>query len=338
VSETVDLVRRVQPRAGGLANAVLRRLQREGPPAEPDPARDPLSWLTTFGSLPRWLAERWLARMGAEAATARARALLEEPPTHFRLNPRLADARPRLLAAGIEARETAVPGALETGGGRLGELAEAGVLHVQDEGSQLVAHLAAGPGLVLDACAAPGGKALLLADLGGPRAQVVAADSSPRRLATLARLRARWGSPNLRIVVADGRRPPFRRPFDAVLLDAPCSGLGTLRRRPDIRWRACAADLARHAGRQRELLESLAAQVRPGGILVYATCSLEPEENEEVVAPFLDSHPEFRLDELPEWAAPLADGAFVRLDPVRHPGDGFFAARLRRRGAAGRMW
>jgi 16S rRNA (cytosine967-C5)-methyltransferase len=338
VSETVDLVRGVEPRATGFANAVLRRLQREGPPAAPDPARDPIGWMTTAGSLPRWLADRWLARLGAEGAIARARALLEAPPTHFRLNPRVADARRQLAAAGVEPRDTAVPGALETEDGRLGALAARGVLHVQDAGSQLVAHLAAAEGLILDACAAPGGKAILMADLGGPRTRVVAADASPRRLATLARTRARWGAANLWILAADARRPPFGALFDAVLLDAPCSGLGTLRRHPDVRWRAGPADLLRHADRQRALLASLAPLVRPGGGLLYATCSLEPEENDGVVVPFLESHPEFQVAELPAWVEPFADGAFVRLDPARHRCDAFFAARLRRAGAARGMW
>ena len=332
VSESVELARRVEPRSAGFANAVLRRLQREGPPPEPDPVADPIGWLTSAGSLPAWLAERWCARLGPGPAVARARALLAPLPTHVRLNPRVADSEAQLVAAGVSLRPTAVPGALEAEGGRLGPFAERGLVYVQDAASQLVARLAAGEGRVLDACAAPGGKALLMADLGGPRTRVIAAESSRRRLATLLRLRSRWGATNVFPLAADALRPPFAATFDAVLLDAPCSGLGTLARNPDVRWRLAPEDLARHAARQGALLESVAPLVRPGGRLVYATCSVEPEENEGVLRPFLDAHPEFESEGVPPWAGPFGDGGFVRLDPVSHRADAFFAARLRRAG------
>jgi 16S rRNA (cytosine967-C5)-methyltransferase len=330
VSESVELARAAEPRSAGFANAVLRRLQREGPPPAPDPAADPLGWLTSAGSLPRWLAERWCKHLGPEAAIARARSILDAPPTYFRVNPRVSDAGERLAAADVEARETAIPGALERVEGRLSPLAAAGVVYVQDAGSQMVAHLAASHGLVLDACAAPGGKALLMADLGGPGTRVIAAEASRRRLATLSRLRSRWGAANVSVLAADALRPPFAAAFDSVLLDAPCSGLGTLARNPDARWRLAPADVERHAARQRALLESVAALVRPGGRLVYATCSIEPEENEGVVAPFLERHPEFASEGLPSWAEPFRADGFVRVDPARHPVDAFFAARLRR--------
>jgi 16S rRNA (cytosine967-C5)-methyltransferase len=160
---------------------------------------------------------------------------------------------------------------------------------------------------------------------------VIAAELSPPRLVTMAGLVARWGATNVDIVGADARRPPLNRPMEAVLLDAPCSGLGTLGRHPDIRWRARAADLGRHARRQRELLEGVAPMVAAGGTLVYATCSIEPEENEEVVGPFLEAHPEFTIAPRPGWADAFADGRFLRTRPESDGGDGFFAARLMRR-------
>jgi 16S rRNA (cytosine967-C5)-methyltransferase len=334
VSESVELARAVTPRAGGLVNAVLRRLAREGPPPLPDAEKDPLGWLMTAGSLPRWLAERWMRTLGAETARARAAAMTETPPVVFRVNPRAADAEARLLAAGVASSPLDVPGARLLRDGALGPLAAEGLVYAQDQGSQMIAHLAAaglGAGArILDACAAPGGKATLMADL-APGARIVAGEVSPPRLGTLAALVERWRAGNVRVIGADARRPPFSGRFGAVLLDAPCSGLGTLGRHPDIRWRALEDDLPRHAARQREMLEALAPLVAPGGALVYATCSLEPEENEGVVTPFLDAHAEFAPGAPPPWAETFADGRFLRARPERHGGDGFFAARLERR-------
>ena len=331
VSEAVELAHAVTPRATGIVNAVLRRLAREGPPPVPDRRADPLGWLTTEGSLPRWLAKRWRARLGPEVACARAAALLETPPTVFRVNPRAGDAEARLASAGVVAEPLVVPGAWRVREGAIATLSAGAIVYVQDQGSQMIAHLAAAAaGRVLDACAAPGGKSTLMADL-GPHALVIAGEVSPPRLFTLATLVARWGTPNVRVVGADARRPPLAVPLQSILLDAPCSGLGTLGRHPDIRWRAREADLSRQARRQRELLEGVAGLVAPGGTLVYATCSLEPEENERVVDPFLEAHPELRVAERPGWAEAFADGRFLRTLPERDGGDGFFAAKLERR-------
>lgn len=332
VSEAVELTREATPRAAGFVNAVLRRLAREGPRAAPDPSLDPLGWLTTQGSLPRWLAERWLTRLGPRAAVARAQVILAPPPVTFRLNPRVPNAMEQVLGAGLAPELLPVPGALRAGpdAGPATVLAGDGVLYLQDPGSQLVAHLAAVPGLVLDACAAPGGKTTLIADLLGSAGRVIAAEASPRRLRTLASLVARWGPANVRLVAADATRPPFACLFDAVLLDAPCSGLGTLGRNPDIKWRSGPDALARQAGRQRLLLGALAPLVRSGGRLVYSTCSSEPEENEAVVNHFLVEHSDFAPTESPAWAQTFRDGRFLRTTPEGHGCDAFFAAILAR--------
>jgi 16S rRNA (cytosine967-C5)-methyltransferase len=323
VSESVSLLQGA--RGAGLVNAVLRRLCREGPRPAPDPVGDTAGWLRSEGSLPEWLASRWLTRLGADRAVARARALASPPETFFRYNPRC-DSQALADEHGIHAESTAVPGCWRLTSGRLTELARAGKVYVQDIGSQLVAQLAAGPGRVLDACAAPGGKALLLSDA---TAGVVAVDASPRRLRQLTVIARGWGA-DLRCLVADARRPPFGRSFDAVLLDAPCTGLGTLARHPDIRWRLQPEDVARHAHRQRQLLDATADLVRSGGRLVYATCSLEPEETGDVVEPFLERNPGWTTQRPPDWASRFTDADGVRVVPERDGSDGFFATILRR--------
>lgn len=330
VFESVELARQIAPRVAGLVNAVLRRLSREGPPEFPEPKRDPLAWLTTEGSLPAWLAKRWIDHLGPDRAVLRARSFLEAPPLVFRLNPRMPDAWDKVTAAGLEPRPLPVPGAWLGQRVPIQPLLREAVLYLQDQGSQLVAHLAATPGILLDACASPGGKTTLLADLLDDKGWVVAADASVRRVRLLNGLVARWGCRNVRVVAADAHRPPFREGFHSILLDAPCTGLGTLGRHPDIRWRSRAEDLQRQSHRQGALLASLAKLVKKGGRLVYATCSSEPEENDEVVRHFLASHSEFVLAPLPPWAGVFASGDFARTNPERDRGDAFSGAILER--------
>ena len=340
VHQSVELSRERRSRSAALVNAVLRRLAREGPQAPPDARADPLAWLTTEGSLPRWLAERWLATLGSERAVARALALKRNPDTVFRLNPRRPEALERARDAGLDPEPLAVPEAFRARGGRPGPLAREGLLYLQDLGSQMAARLAARPGRVLDACAAPGGKALLLADAAPAGSTIVAAEPVRQRMATLAELVTRWGARGVRLVRGDAARPPFAARFDSILLDAPCSGLGMLARRPDIRWRAQPEEIVRHAERQRIFLESLSPLVAASGTLVYAVCSLEPEETEAVMHAFLETHPDFEPAPLPEWCKPFCAGPFAQMSPERHGGDGFFAAPLRRRsglGSAGRL-
>jgi 16S rRNA (cytosine967-C5)-methyltransferase len=205
---------------------------------------------------------------------------------------------------------------------------------VQDEASQLVGEcVAAAPGeRVLDACASPGGKTTQMAASMQDRGMVVAADVRGRRLALLTRTVAASGARNVRVIQADARAtPPYAAPFDAVLLDAPCSGLGTIRRDPDIRWRRGEGDFPALAAAQLEMLRQLATVVRPGGRLVYSTCSSEPEENEQVIDAFLSDHPTFHREPPPRIAPALLDpdGALKTL-PFRHGLEAFYACTLRR--------
>ncbi|MBP1633447.1 MAG: rsmB [Acidobacteria bacterium] len=357
VSDAVELARASGKRsAAGLVNAVLRRIDRErdalplpSRPADPSDAKAALDYLAITLSHPRWLAERWLARVGFEAAEAWLRFNNGPAPLTLRANT-LATTRDRLAHALAEAGIESEPSRLAPDGLRITHgnpldtpLARSGAFVVQDEASQLVGALvSAAPGeRLLDACAAPGGKSLQMAAGAGPSGVVVAADLRARRVALLAATLRRAGASRVRVVRADAEQPlPLRPVFDAVLLDAPCSGLGTIRRDPEIRWRRQASDLARLAAVQRRMLEAAAAAVKPGGRLVYATCSSEPEENEEVVASFLQDHPEYS-EVPPAEAAPgtgLAAAVFdaaghLRTWPFRHGLEAFFAAVLRR-GAA----
>jgi 16S rRNA (cytosine967-C5)-methyltransferase len=333
-------------RAAGLANAALRRLAREHATlAFPALDADPVAHLEHALSVPRWIAERWLARLGPVEAAALARASNEVPPLVVRAN-RLRTDRERLLAELRGRFPDARPCRLAPDGIVLGRRGEPGAdpafrdgrFTVQDEGSQLVVELLdPRPGeRLLDACAAPGGKATACAERAGGSGAVVALDRSRRRIRLVARAAQRLGLASVHPLAADAARPlPLAGArFDRVLVDAPCSGLGTLRRNPDLRWRLRPGDPAALAALQREILAGAASVLRPGGVLVYSTCTLLEEENEGVVGDFLERHDGFRrcsARELPERLRPLADGAgFVRTLPHRHDADGFVMARLER--------
>jgi 16S rRNA (cytosine967-C5)-methyltransferase len=206
-----------------------------------------------------------------------------------------------------------------------------GLFHMQDPASTLVAQYACVPtgATVADLCAAPGGKSV---ELSRSAATVFASDLSFSRLQRVIENGDRLEIGTLHGYVADARYPAIK-PVDLVLVDAPCTGTGTFRRHPDARWRIKVSDIAVMAAAQRAILRSAATVVRPGGLLVYSTCSLEPEENDEQIGRFLVEHPDWRLDPPPEGSVPaqVLDGGLLRVIPHRHGTDGAFAARLRRR-------
>jgi 16S rRNA (cytosine967-C5)-methyltransferase len=276
-----------------------------------------LAYLSITLSHPRWLAARWLDRFGFEATEAWLQFDNTAAPLTLRAN-RLAvstsDLTDRLRADGVSVRPGRfVPDALivEEGHPLRGPDAAAGLFLVQDEASQLIALLAGEhPGArVLDTCAAPGGKTTALASAMENRGRLVACDVRPRRLDLLRQTVTASGAANVSLVRANLLHPaPFRAAFDCVLVDAPCSGLGTLRRDPDIRWRRQEGDLSALAAAQLTMLQHAAQAVTPGGRLVYATCSSEPEENEHVADAFLATTSDF--------AALQAGAAAPRLPPA----------------------
>jgi 16S rRNA (cytosine967-C5)-methyltransferase len=350
VDASVRVARRTSPAAAGLVNAVLRRAAAGGPGGLPlpDPTADPLGRLAVEWSHPRWLVERWARDFGAGDELARLLAAdNRRGPVALRAN-RLVTDRERLGAELAAAGADTSPGAwaedalvVHRGAARLRATAawREGRFTFQGEASQLVTPLLdLVPGMrVLDACAAPGGKAVHAAALLAGRGAVVALDARRGGAARVAReARRLHAAPTVSAVVADARHPPLAGPFDAVLVDAPCSGLGTLRRHPEVRWRRGPEDVARLAALQREILDGVAPLVRAGGTLVYCVCTLVREENADVVDAFRAAHPRFAVDDLARGLGGRARGAvtpegFLRTLPSRDDLDGFFVARLRAR-------
>jgi 16S rRNA (cytosine967-C5)-methyltransferase len=346
----VTLVRRAgKQSASGFANAVLRAVSRRRTslPLPPRPADTTdraavLDYLSITLSHPRWLAARWLERVGLDRAEAWMR--FDNQPAKLTLRANVlttsrAELLRRLDSAGVEAHAARfAPEGIVIDQGNLRDEATSGRFVVQDEASQLVALLAGtAPGpLVLDTCASPGGKATAIASTLAAGDRLIACDVRDRRMALLRQTIQAVGADSIRLVQADLLQPlPFRARFSTVVVDAPCSGLGTLRRDPDIRWRREEDALAGFAAAQRRMLEHASALVDAGGRLVYATCSSEPEENEAVAAAFLAAHPEFaplRADAAhPAIVPELVDArGHLRTEPDRHGLELFFGAVFER--------
>ena len=294
VNESVSLVRVARlSSATAFVNAVLRRAIRE---AGYDPASgvsDPAEKISIETSHPRWLIERWAKQFGLEDAEAFARANNTVPPAAFRvvrIKANEAEVLERLRSAGatMEKSQVAAGAWLVQGATALvRELSAAGEIYLQDEASQLVAEvLEVKPGeRVLDLCAAPGGKTTLLADITDDQSLIVAADRSATRMETVIAMTNLQGLKSIKPLLLDaGEKLPFEsNAFDRVLLDAPCSGTGTLRRNPEIRWRLSEDQIHAFARNQKQFLANAAEVVKPGGRLVYSTCSVEREENEGVI-------------------------------------------------------
>lgn len=336
VSQAVEMAKAIAGRgAGGLANGVLHSLQRQRDSLRfPDFEDDPVAHLASWGSHPEFLVARWVREFGAQGARALVEANNRRPSLYLRpigLSPE--DATRRLEEVGIASEPVPfAPDALHVpppAGVR--EALDAVPAVVQDPAAGLVVRYAAVPNgvVVADLCAAPGGKTLGLAERAG---YVAAADVSGDRLARVEENARRIGVSNVGFVVSDARWPALAG-ADVVLVDVPCTGTGTFRRHPDGKWRIGPTDLAALVELQREILDAAAEVVRPGGLLVYSTCSLEREENQDQVDAFLARHPGF-IVEPPDAGtvdARLLDevGRLVVL-PQEWGVDGAFAARMRR--------
>jgi 16S rRNA (cytosine967-C5)-methyltransferase len=342
VNESVELVKKARhASASGMVNAVLRQVARH-PDERPGQAiDDPLERASVEVSHPRWMIERWAGWLGQDEATALALANNRTPPLAFRVNTLRAsedEALSWLESKGVFAEHSSfVRGAFTLKRGPAAaciEAAELGLIYIQDEASQLVSLLlgAKSGQRVLDLCAAPGSKSSHIAALTSNTGWILACDIHPHRLSSLLSTCRRLGAHTVDAVALDaaselpiGESAPK---FDRVLLDAPCSGTGTLRRNPEIKWRLAPEDPPRLARLQLSLIKRAAAAVADGGRMVYSTCSLEREENEEVVYGFLSGGARFRFVK-PDAREDLRTGeGFVRTFPHRHAMDGFFAAVL----------
>jgi 16S rRNA (cytosine967-C5)-methyltransferase len=354
--ESVELVKRARKRsAAPFVNAVLRKLSATPHANNPTPDENasPESLARTLAH-PLWLVERWAREYGLSATRQICQHNQSIPATAIRLRIPAAEEEEQLHEEGI----TLAPGGLLASARRVlsGDITKTRVFHsghivIQDEASQLVATLVGSTVLgenshILDCCAAPGGKTLAIADH-NPSGAITAVELHPHRARLLQKLLHQHSSHSaaqIQIVTADAMHLPLSRPFDRVLADVPCSGTGTLARNPEIKWRLTVDDLADLPQRQLAILRSALTQVAPKGRLIYSTCSLEKEENENVVEQALLENKSFRLldcrTELERmkaageltWPDPasLTHGPYLRTIPGIHPCDGFFAAILER--------
>ncbi len=350
IHESVELVKRARKRsAASFVNAVLRKLSSRLPELKaPKILDDSAEDLAASSAHPSWLVERWLRAFGLAATRRICEYDQSVPVTAIRL--RSSEAEERLRSEGIELS----PGAFLASARRIrhGEITHAaafreGLCVIQDEGSQLVAALVGSGKRVLECCAAPGGKTLALSDR-NPNAEITAVEIHPHRARLLQRLvhprGARAERTNIHVIAADARTLPFSEKFDRILADVPCSGTGTLSRNPEIKWRLTREDISELQARQSAILRSAMAQVSSGGRLIYSTCSLESEENEEVVERALADDSTFRLIECNAElqrlqqqgelvcgnSSSLTRGPYLRTLPGIHPCDGFFAAILQK--------
>jgi 16S rRNA (cytosine967-C5)-methyltransferase len=341
VNESVNLVRAAGLRsAASFANAVLRHATRE-PDYDPAAGAEGVAEkLAIETSHPVWLIDRWAGAFGFAETEALARANNEPAPVAFRFTQRCKDEKQIIeelesKGAQVSPSKIAPDGWRITGAvGAVHELARNGLIYLQDEASQLVGHLLdAQPGnRVLDVCAAPGSKTTHLAAL-APQALIIGGDLHAHRLRTLNGLAKQQDANNIAPIACDATQPlPFSEAsFDRVLVDAPCSGTGTLRRNPEIRWRLSAAEVVELSAKQTSILSNAAAMVRPGGRLIYSTCALEPEEDELVVERFAKEHDEFAQVKLVGASELQTETGAIRTWPHRHGTDGFFVAAFERR-------
>ena len=340
VNEAVELIKRIRgEKVGGLVNAVLRNIIRniEGI-RYPDPHEDYVQYLSVMYSHPHWMVKRWMRRFGQEETQKLLVANNERPGLSLRIN-RL-KAQPVEFQAMLDQQHIAYTGASvidffvkAKSLTRIGQmdLFRRGFFTIQDESAILPCLLLAPqPGeRVIDLCAAPGGKTTAMAEMMRNEGEILAVDKYEIKLSQIRSACDRLGLHNVKLMALDASTLESDL-ADKVLLDAPCSGLGVLTKKPDIKWKREITDIIKMSRMQRELMDSAARLLKTGGVLVYSTCTTEPEENQEIVSRFLSDHSEFAAEDARQFVSPTvvnASGA-VETFPHRHGMDGSFAVRL----------
>jgi len=347
VDEAVKIAKKMSSGRGNLVNAVLRTYLREGKNISfPSPERKPAEYIAVFHSHPLWLVKSLIKSFGVETTEAMCAANNELPPLAIRVNT-LKISRDELKEKLVQAGFSALPAKFSPDGLILTSAAMAfhktsffldGYLRLQDEASQMVSYLGEPQiGLsILDVCAGSGGKTTHLAAIKKNSGHILAVDYERQKIEQLRLEAARLGATNIKTLQADLQEDlpeELRLSFDTVLVDAPCSGVGTLRRHPEIKWKISSSGLNNIARKQKTILQNASLAVRRGGLLIYSTCSVLPEENEEIVESFVISNPSFLLcPPSPALSDQLTSrGVYFRTFPHLHNMDGFFGAVLKRK-------
>jgi 16S rRNA (cytosine967-C5)-methyltransferase len=345
VNEAVEFVKRIRgEKPAGLVNAVLRNIIRNIDGIRyPDRKADEMQYLSVFYAHPQWLVKRWVSRFGVEEATKLFQANNERPRLSLRINTLRIE--PATFLKQLEQQKINYTGSSHIdyfvkvkGLTRIGqmELFRKGMFTIQDESAAL-------PGILLaprpsdrvaDLCAAPGGKTTHLAELMKNNGEIVAIDKYEAKVNLIRASCERLGCTNVSLHAADATQYE-QEAVDKVLLDAPCSGLGVLAKKPDIKWKRDISDLHKLREVQLQFMESAARLLKPGGVLVYSTCTTEPEENQGVVQEFLRTHSDFQLDHAGQYVSKdlVTTDGYIETFPHRHEMDGSFAARLVRKGS-----
>ena len=343
-------------KTAGFINAVLRSIQREGTRvAYPPLDTNPIEHIAFSQSYPTWLVKQWLQTHDVSWTLAFCRASNQTAPLAFRVNTLLTQREKvcqflemkglpaslsKIAPDGIALENRTITTFDTAGELTLKDILNRNDIYVQDESAMLVAHLLSpeDAGFIVDICASPGGKTTHLAHLMGNTGKIIAVDVSAEKIALLQKNCRRVDARNVETRVLDATKAnlEFMETADAVLIDAPCSGFGTLRRHPDIRWNKTLKQVRALSEIQYNLLKNAAPHIKPGGILVYSTCSIEPMENEEVIQRFLADFPMYRVENarrfLPDVPlSAITPQGFVQTFPHKHRIDGAFAARLRKK-------
>jgi 16S rRNA (cytosine967-C5)-methyltransferase len=345
VNEAVKIAKRIKPDKSSLVNAVLRNYLRHGQEIQfPSGGKNIAEYIAAFHSHPLWLVKKWIKLFGPEETTSLCSANNELPPLTLRVNTLKIsrdEIKQKLVSAGFTPEDTKFSPdgiVLSTSANPIQktDFFEAGFLRIQDEGAQLISYLVNPKKneALLDVCAGTGGKSTHLAAILKNKGRIVAVDRNPDKLAELKQETIRLGINIIETQTVDlsaGLSDEFKEKFDCVLVDAPCSGTGTLRRNPEIKWRTTQKDLLHFAAGQKIILQNASSAVIKGGRLIYCTCSLLPEENENIVDDFLKNNPLFSLCPLPASINRLLidNRGFFRTYPHRNNIDGFFGAVLK---------